>query len=313
MMRFGKGFWIGLLGVFTTGLMVSSALAFFVPAARVGTMRLLQLSQGEVPQRIVSLAPGITEVLFALGAGKKVKGVTDFCDFPEPVKKLPKVGGFYDPNFEKIMSLRPDLVILYPEHRELRPRFQQLNISTLTVDMHSLTGIMSTCLQLGAICRTEARGAALAEQFRQVRLAAKSFPAPPSSQRVLLVIGRDYDSPTPQEVYIAGRGEFYDELIGLAGGQNAYSKSAPKYPKVSVEGLLSLRPDIIIELIPEPDQIARPLDALRQDWKRVPGLRAARQPRVHMLTGSHTVRPGPRLLLLLREFSEILREEPEGK
>jgi len=289
---------------------VGTVSAFYVPVGgQVSRMQFFRLAQGNVPRRIVSLAPVITETLFAIGAGEKVKGVTDYCDYPPEVMKIPKVGGYYDPNFEAILALHPDLVIILPEHREYRQRFQYLHIATYTVEMHSLAGIMSTFIQLGSICQKEAQGIYLAETFRQKTIQIRNITKTLARKKVMLVIGRDYSAQQIREVYIAGKGEFYDELLRVAGGENAYILSTPKYPRLSAEGILALHADCIIELIPEPLQLSRSLDEIQADWTRLPGLEAARKNQIYILTGMYLVRPGPRLLLLLEDLVKILHPE----
>jgi iron complex transport system substrate-binding protein len=264
------------------------------------------------PVRIISLAPSITETLFALGAGGQVQGVTDYCDYPAAATSLPKVGGYYNPNYEAILSLRPDLVLLLPEHQEVRLRFQRLQVPALTVEMHSLAGLITTYVQLGAVCGAEARSAVLIRDLLSAvaRCQAETRTSQPRP-RVLLVISRDYQAGGIQETYVAGRGEFYDELLELAGAENAYRRAWPKYPKLAAEGLLSLDPDLILELVADPQTLPRPLESLAADWQQLPGLRAVRDGRVEILAGSYTVRPGPRLPLLLDDLRRLIQTNQE--
>ncbi|MCD4812187.1 helical backbone metal receptor [bacterium] len=305
-----KNLWVRVLGLCILGFCVIAipAVAFIMPGGQVGRMHLYQLAKGQSPQRIISMAPGITETLFAIGAGKQVCGVTDFCDFPEAAQELPKVGGYYDPNFEAILRLKPDLVVLLPEHAEFRARFQYLRIPTLTVEMNSLVGIMNTFIQLGMICRKEAQGIHLAETLRCAMLDALARQPWEIRPAVMLVISRDYDNSSIKEVYIAGQGDFYDELIFLAGGKNAYTRSTPRYPKLSQEGILALRADVVVELVAEPEKVSRPVSELTHDWYALPGLNKPNQIPIRLLTGTYLVRPGPRIIRLLETLRTILQE-----
>lgn len=299
---------LGLILLLALG--AGAARAFYVPGGQVGRLRLFGLGAGGgPPQRIVSLAPNLTETLFALGAGPQVKGVTDFCAHPPEAARLPKVGGYYDPNYEALLGLNPDLVVILPEHREQRLRLQRLGIPTLTVEMSTLAGIAGAYLVLGQVCQREAQGAWLAHTLRRELAAAraKSAGGPPKS--VLLVLGRDYGSGAPGEVYIAGRGEFYDELLAALNARNAYAQPTPKYPRLSAEGVLSLDPDLIIELVPDLSATGLDAGALRRDWDALPGLRAASAGRVYVLAGDYLVIPGPRLPRLLRGLGRILHPE----
>ncbi|MCK5219724.1 ABC transporter substrate-binding protein [bacterium] len=293
-------------------LFITSAWAFILPGGSMGRLKFRPLAHGEMPRRIVSMAPAITETLFAIGAKDLVKGVTNYCVYPPEVKKLPKIGGYYDPNYEAIMALNPDLVIILPEHREHRLRFQQLNISTLTMEMHSLAGVISTFIQLGNLCQCEFQGAWLADAFSRQLIKAREQTRNLTRKKVMLVIGRDYGQGI-SEVYIAGQGEFYHELLDLAGGENVYQRAAPKYPQVSVEGILAMNPEVVIELIPDPEGIGKTIEEIRADWSGLPGLPAVQQKQIKILTGDFLVVPGPRMMLLLKALGEALHPELEWK
>lgn len=290
-------------------IFMTSAWAFIMPGGTMGRLKFRPLAHGEMPRRIVSMAPAITETLFAIGAKDLVKGVTDYCAYPPEVKKLPKIGGYYDPNYEAIMALSPDLVILLPEHREHRLKFQQLNISTLTMEMHSLAGIISTFIQLGSLCHCEFQGAWLADSFSRRLIKARERTRNLTRKKVMLVIGRDYGQKGISEVYIAGQGEFYHELLELAGGENVYTRAAPKYPQVSVEGILAMNPEVVIELIPDPEGTGKTIEEIRADWSGLPGLPASQPGRIKILTGNFLVVPGPRLMLLLKDLGEAIHPE----
>jgi iron complex transport system substrate-binding protein len=271
-----------------------------VPMTRAGDADAQDRDQA--PLRLVSLAPSITETLFALGAGAQLQGVTDYCDFPAAARILPKGGGYYDPRNEAILGLRPDVGLLLIEHRDAAQRFRRLGVPVLAVEMHSLAGLVTTYQQLGALCRAEARGAMLLRELMSALGQGPARQRPGPNPRVLLVVSRDHQAAGFRETYIAGRGEFYDELLELAGAQNAYRRRWPKYPKLAAEGLLSLDPDVIVELVADPAALSRPLDSLAADWQQLPGLRAVQAGRVFVLAGAYTVRPGPRLPLLLEDL-----------
>lgn len=260
------------------------------------------------PRRIVSLAPSLTETLFALGAGNEVVGVTEFCTYPPEVRARPRVGGYYDTNLEAVLGLRPDLVVLLPESREQRARLERLGLQTLTVEQHSLAGIYRSYLVLGSATGHEAEAAVLAERFaaacRRVRERTRSLPV----QRVLLVLGRDHGAEDLREVYAAGRGELYDELLGLCGCVNAFRAARPKYPKLSAEGVLALDPDLVLELVPTAEG-SRGEPALLSAWHRLPGLRAGREGRIRLLIGDELTIPGPRWTEVILKIGRSLRPE----
>ncbi len=262
------------------------------------------------PRRIVSLAPSLTETLFALGAGEAVVGVTEFCTFPPEARDLPRVGGYYDTNLEAVLGLRPDLVVLLPESREARERLDRMGLRTLTVEQHSLAGIYRSYQVLGSATGHEAEAAVLAERFaaacRRLRERTRSLPV----RRVLLVLGRDHGADDLREVYAAGRGELYDELLGLCGCVNAFRADRPRYPKLSAEGVLALDPDLVLELVPTAEG-DRGEAALLSAWRRLPGLRAAREGNVRVLVGDELTIPGPRWTGVILTIGRTLRPEAE--
>ncbi len=268
----------------------------------------LPVANADTPQRLVSLAPGITEILFGLAAGDLVKGVTKYCAFPKAAGRLPKVGGYYDLNYEAVLALRPDLVILLPAQQEQRLRLQRMGLHTYTVDLNTLSSIMSSVLMLGLICHQESQAAIMIRQFEQNIMAA-AVPAGRKRSRVMVVIDRDYDQSGLHGVTIVGQGDFYGDLLKLAGGENVFRQDYPRYPQLSLEGIRVLNPDVIIELIAEPEKIKRSQAQLLHDWAAVPGLKAYQNGQIHLLTGDYTVIPGPRLIQL---FNDLKKAVPSG-
>lgn len=280
---------------------------FFLPQAGGPNNLLLPLPEAASgpPQRLVSLAPAITEILFDLGAGDRVKGVTNYCDYPKTAMHLPKVGGYYDLNYEAVLALRPDLVILLPAQQEQRLKLQQMGLKTYTVDLNTLSSIMSSMLMLGLVCHQESQAVMMMQQFeRQIYAAAR--PATGPRPKVMLVIDRDYDQSGLHGVTIVGQGDFYGGMLTLLGAQNVFRRPYPRYPQLSAESILALNPDVIIELIAVPEKIKRTPKELLGDWATLPGLKACQNGRIHLLTGEYTVIPGPRLVRLFGELKTAI-------
>ena len=258
-------------------------------------------------RRIVSLAPNITETLYALGLGEKVAGVTRFCDWPPEVGEKPEVGGYFDPNLEAIVSLEPDLVIVLPAHERLRLFLDELGIEHLTVSNETISEIIETVRVIGDRCGVEERGAQLADSLEAV--CDSACPAGDDSERpgVLIVVDRQYGA-VPEEVYAAGKGTWYDELLRAAGGRNVLTAASPAYPLLSPESLVHLQPDVIIEIVPGAEERGLSADAIASDWKSFDLLEAVGEERLYILTGRYAAIPGPRFVLLLEELCGILRD-----
>ncbi len=259
--------------------------------------------------RIVSLAPSITETLFALGLGDRVVGVTRFCTWPREAAEKQTVGGYLDPNYEMMASLRPDLVLLLPEHEAVRAYLDQLGIHHETVHNRTVEEIMATIGTIGDICGVEARADSLLADVEERMAAIREGSQGQKRPRVLVSIGRTLGTGTLTDVYVSGSGTYYDELITLAGGGNAYSGDDIAYPILSAEGLLHLNPDIIFDLIPDFDKKGYDRKAILDEWRGIGNVNAVRDSAVFLLTGDYTVIPGPRFILLLEDMATIIRVE----
>ena len=259
-------------------------------------------------QRIISLAPSITETLFALGLGDAVVGVTRYCDYPKEAKEKQDVGGYFDPNYESILSLQPDLVVTFAEHEKPRAYLAERGIRTLTVTHKTVAGIFESIETLGEIGGVRDRAAALAADLRR-RVARVSARIPAGSRpKVMVVKGRDVEAKTIGSLYIAGRGGYYDELLVLAGGENAFTGSVP-FPRVSAEGILKINPDVIVEILG--DMNGHPLDPRKavQAWLPLSGVKAVKDGRIHLLLDDFAVIPGPRFALTLERLAQVLHPE----
>ena len=246
------------------------------------------------PGRVVSMAPSLTEMVFLLGQERKIVGVTRYCNHPPQAKTLPKMGGIADPDIERIVAASPDLVLCTTDGnpREKVKALEELGIPCFAVAPQDLAGIYAAVERIGALLGVpeKAKREANALRARAKRAArGKRGTAP----RVLFVV-----STSP--IIAAGRETFMDELISLAGGTNAVASFSGRYPRLSVEGLISILPDIVFVAAMEgvekfPDEVTR--------WKEVP---AFRDREVFSLDGDLVTRPGPRMVAALEEVSRAL-------
>jgi len=268
------------------------------------------------PVRIVSLAPSITEVLFELGLGDRVAGVTRYCDYPPEAAEKPVVGGYFDVNYEMLLALKTDLVLHLVEHEDARLRLGDLDIETLAVNHSRVEGILESITVIAERCNVMEEGERLRLSLeKRIQEIQKRYsplsprPRVPASERtaprVLVAVGRLMDKGSGGEIFISGRDGFYDDLIAIAGGVNAYREETLKFPAVSDEGLIRLDPDIILEMVPD---LAGEADrqTLMDLWRAKRGVRAVREGRVHILGEDYTVVPGPRFVELLEDFAEII-------
>ena len=262
------------------------------------------------PRRIVSTAPGITEILFALGLGDRVVGVTEYCVHPPEVKKLPKIGSFITPNMEVIVSLRPDLILVQRTAIHDASKFAPLRLQTTEVQLERVADIYAAIQTIGAATGVPDRARTLVENIqRQLGDVRKRVEGRPKTA-AMFVVGR---VPGKLEGIIAAGGQSYiSEMIEVAGGRNILSDSKVGYPKVLHEELLARNPQVIIDMGEHADassltpaQIAAEI-AL---YKRYPTIPAVRDGRIHIVSSEVFVVPGPRVVECARRIAALLHPE----
>lgn len=262
----------------------------------------------EIPLRIVAMAPSLTETLIALGLEDRIVGVTRYCP---PVSGAVVVGGYFDPSYEAIVSLEPDLVLTMQSHDELHRRLGDLGLETLRVDQHDVEGILASVESVASRCGVEGKGRDLTARLQgemddvAARVAGRDRPT------TLVVVGREPGSGRIGTLWAAAEDTFYDDVLRLAGGRNAIAGTAIRYPELSREGLLAVNAEVVFDVIA--DGGARDVNALEAaaDWNELADLRAVANGRVHVLVQDFVVIPGPRVVDTVRVFAERLHPEVE--
>jgi iron complex transport system substrate-binding protein len=249
---------------------------------------------------IVSMAPSITETLFALGLGDRVVGVSKFSNYPPEAKEIPRVGGHLDPSLEAILALKPDLVIMLEEQRESLRSLEKLNLETLVVNHQTTTGIIDSFRRIGRVCGRGPEGRRMAGEYEQrleqIRAKTRDLPRP----RVLVVTDRPRGRLT--DVYVAADDHYFDTMIELAGGQNAYSQRGVRYPVLSMEGIAWLNPDVIVELVPTAGSGSFDPGAVLKEWDQLKQVEAVKQHRVAIFDHDYDCVPGPRFIRLVEDL-----------
>ena len=262
------------------------------------------------PQRIVSTAPSITELLYALGLGDRVVGVTRYCRYPPEALTKPKIGDYINPNFEAIVALKPDLVVIQTNPIRLGERLRNLHLRVLEISQENIAAIYDSVRVVGDATGTAARAvyltASIREQLAQVR--ARTAHLRPA--RVMFVIGR---SPNRLDgLVVVGRASYLNEIMELAGGENVFRDAVAAYPAVSLEEVIARSPEVIIDMGDMADTAGvseehkRSVAAL---WQRLPSVSAVRQRRVFAVAADIYVVPGPRVVEAARAFLSMLHPE----
>lgn len=266
------------------------------------------IASAEYPGRIISCAPNFTEMLFALSLGERVVGVTDFCKYPPEAAQKEKIGGFINPNLEKIISLHPDLVIIPKTKSELSQKMARLNIPLLELPNESVADALKAVASIAEHCGVPENGMRLKTGMENELAELQSRYANKPKVRTLIVVSRAPDS--LKDIYAAASGTFPDELLRIAGGENVLAKQPALYPKISRESLIAFNPDVILDMTFF--SAAHTTDTLRsalQPWFDLSAISAVRQRRVYLVTDPSLTIQGPRLPQSARQLADYIHKQ----
>lgn len=258
-----------------------------------------------VPQRIVSLAPSVTELLFAIGAGEQVVGVTTFCNYPAEAESLPEIGGFSAKtiSIEAIVALKPELVIAGTASQQpVVEALEQLNIPVFVLAPTTLEEVYSGLTQLGAITGNAEQAAEVtATMHKRVDAVVARVATIPADQRPT-VFYEVFDEP----LMSSGPQTFIGQLLDLAGAANIFGDATEDYPQISAEVIIERNPAVIVAPSSHADRVTPELLAARPGWEAI---RAVQEKRVYIIDGDIVSRPGPRLADALEALAAALYPE----
>jgi iron complex transport system substrate-binding protein len=259
------------------------------------------------PKRIVSLVPAVTEMIYAMGDGGRVAAVSNYDHFPADVARLPRVGGLLDPSVERILAIKPDLVIVYATQKDLIERLDRAGIPYFNYQHKALPDILTTIRAIGARIGSTARADAVASGMERAleeirgRTAALAHPA------TLLVFERDPAS--LRNVFASGGYGFLHDMLEIAGGRNVFGGMKQQAVQASTEMLLTSKAEVIVELrygdSLKNHDIARELRA----WDALASIPAVRAHRVAALTGDEFVVPGPRVVEATLKLAQVIHPD----
>ncbi len=257
--------------------------------------------QVDTPRRIISLSPAITEILFALGLGEQVVGVTKFSDYPAGAKNKPQVGSYVNLNLERIVSLKPDLVLSTADGnpKDAVYRLRGLGLAVFVINPHSFDDIFKSILHIGQITGRPEEAKVIVERMKQRKKRIQELTATQQKVRVFVQI-------EPSPLITVGKKTFWDHLISLAGGENIAQDAPIKYPRYSLEEVVIKNPQVIIIT-----------SMLRQDnqrkslskWSKWQSIPAVRNKRVYTINPDLVDRPGPRVIEGLEQLARFLHPQ----
>ncbi len=259
------------------------------------------------PARIVSTAPSITEMLFALGLGSRVVGVTTFCHYPPAVERLPKIGTYLQPNLEMIASLRPDVVFLLNNPTRAGVQLRAMRLRVVELNHETVDGIFQSLERIGQetgqIAAAKKLNASLRSQLQAVRKRTSTLP----NRKIMFIVGRNPG--TLDGLVAVGRASYLNEMMEIAGGENIFRDALSPYPTVTLEEIIARNPDVIVDMgdmaqtVGVTNQHKQAVAAL---WKRYPTLNAVKNNRVFAVAADIYVVPGPRMVEAARAFARML-------
>ena len=246
--------------------------------------------------RVISLAPNVTEIMFAVGAGSSLVGNTTFCDFPAEATNVEKVGDTFHPSLERIIALRPQLVLVSTAS-QLEGFTEQLrshNIEVFVTDPHSLEDIFRSIAQIGELVGKQDTANTLVTKLRERTTAIENAVKPLPRVRVFYQL-------SAEPLYTAGRDSFVTDLIKRAGADSVTAEVPGAWPKYSAESALAAKPEAII--LPTGGSMGEGNSTVAEALHNSP---AAQQGRVYKINDDHLVRPGPRIVDGLEEMARAL-------
>jgi iron complex transport system substrate-binding protein len=251
-------------------------------------------------ERLVALSPSVNEILFALGAGERIVANTEYCNYPPEAKAKPKVGGYFSPSVEKIIALKPTMVIMQENNAHLAGQFRRLGISVEVVRIDTYPSIRRSILRLGKIVRNEAEGERIVQGLDRKMASLRGIV---KNQKILMVFGHNTDLSKP--LYVSGQNLYFDDIIRASGNVNALQSRRRGQPVVNLEQIIGMNPDIVVLLAPNTRQLGLSKEELISPWRRLP-INAVRHGRIYVADGEYSNNPSHRLGLFLNDYRGFL-------
>ncbi len=251
-------------------------------------------------ERIIALSPSINEIIFSLGSGEQIVANTDYALFPKASISLPKVGGYFSPSLEKIIMLRPSIVIMQNNNYKLSLKLKRLGIKTKVVKINSLKSINSAILEIGELLNKKAKAGEIVQKINAERLALKGII---ENKKILIVFGRNTD--LSKHIFVAGQNLYFDEIINESNNTNALQSNRKGQPILNMENIIASNPDIVLLLARcKADGVNN--EELIKPWLELP-ISAAKTKAIYINPNIYAGIPSDRLTLFLNDFRQMLK------
>lgn len=268
------------------------------------TQNTLNISPAAQTDRIVSMAPNITEILYALGLEKEVVGVTNDSDYPPSVTEKTKVGTFWQPNIEAVVATRPNLVITlgFEQQLNLAARLERIGYRRLTLNIETVNEFFEAVEKIADTTNTQEQAEELLNNLKSKLDTLSSKMNEKSKKKVLWIVQRE-------PLRVAGMDTFINEMIEMAGGQNAIGKTIYQYPPISSEQVIACNPDVIIEPAMGFGDLSQQQETAFEYWSKFQNVTAVAKNRIYVIEPDTVSRLGPRLYEGVESISKCLNPE----
>ncbi len=299
-------------GALALGVALSVLLDAVKPpaAAKPGPAQAAEAGRAYTFRRVVCMSPAVTEIVFAVGAGDRVVGVSDYTMYPPEALDRPVCGGAYTPSSERILSVDPDLIVTQGDAERLRRFAADNGIGFVSLALTDLDSICGETERLGALLEVPERAALVTAEIRYRLARTRARASASEAVPVFLVTFREPEA--LNDLNTVGAGTFLDDLLAAAGGRNVFHDLPQAYGPVSKEAVLARRPEVIVELHGEGGDLAEVQAETERLWAGMAGLPAVRNGRVHVVESTYAMIPGPRVADLAERFAVLLHGE-EGE
>ena len=251
-------------------------------------------------ERIVTLSPSLNEIVFALGSGKDIVANTQYCNYPEESKQIPKVGGYASVSLEKLLIARPTIVLTQDYDETLLQNMKSLNLPYHSFKTNDLESIQKTITKVGALLDKQVQAKEIIDSITQ---SLNSLNGIIQNKRFMIVISPRVD--LNKTIYIAGNNLYFNDILVASGNQNAYSSLSLAQPVVNVEKIIQMNPDVIILLAPYLKQSGLTQDELKSNWKKLP-IKASKRDHIYVIDKEYAGIPSHRVVYFMKDFKKIL-------
>ena len=251
-------------------------------------------------QRIITLSPSINEIVFALGEGKNIVANTQYSDYPEESKSIPKVGGYATISLEKIIAYKPTVVIAQNYDEKLLRNLKALGINTLIFKTDTISSIKKTITTLGNYFKRDEKASELVNTIDE---SLSSLSNIVKNKKILTVIGPRKN--LNNQIYIAGNNLYFEDVLKASNNKNAYYSESTNQPVVNSEKIINMNPDIIVLLSPFLDGKIEAQERLKTLWQTLP-VNASINKDIYIIDKTYSGIPSHRVIYFIRDFKKIL-------